>query len=141
MPKALRFIVLFAVSHPARLRPGPRPGGLSQQAGADDRAVPAGRPGRPDRATGWRRSCPKSSANSSTSRTTPAPAAIIGVGVGARAPADGYSLIVNSQVTVINRSLYKSLPYDPVKDFIAGHAHRDHAERRWSCIRRCRPRP
>jgi tripartite-type tricarboxylate transporter receptor subunit TctC len=43
----------------------------------------------------------------------------IGVGVGARAPADGYSLIVNSQATVTNKSLYKSLPYDPFKDLIA----------------------
>ena len=43
----------------------------------------------------------------------------LGVGLGARAPADGYSLIVNSQATVTNRSLYKSLPYDPFKDLIA----------------------
>jgi tripartite-type tricarboxylate transporter receptor subunit TctC len=43
----------------------------------------------------------------------------IGVGVGARASADGYSLIVNSQATVTNRSLYKSLPYDPFKDLVA----------------------
>ena len=43
----------------------------------------------------------------------------IGTGVGARAPADGYSLLVNSQAFVINASLYKSLPYDPEKDFAA----------------------
>jgi tripartite-type tricarboxylate transporter receptor subunit TctC len=43
----------------------------------------------------------------------------LGVGIGARAPADGYSLIVNSQATVTNRSLYKTLPYDPFKDLIA----------------------
>ncbi len=29
----------------------------------------------------------------------------LGVGIGAHAPADGYSLIVNSQATVTNRSL------------------------------------
>jgi tripartite-type tricarboxylate transporter receptor subunit TctC len=43
----------------------------------------------------------------------------LGVGIGARAPADGYSMIVNSQATVTNRSLYKTLPYDPFKDLIA----------------------
>src|SRR5262249_3282615 len=43
----------------------------------------------------------------------------IGTGIGARAPADGYSLLVNSQAFVINASLYKSLPYDPEKDFVA----------------------
>jgi tripartite-type tricarboxylate transporter receptor subunit TctC len=39
-----------------------------------------------------------------------------GTALGARAPADGYSLIVTSQAIVINASLYKSLPYDPEKD-------------------------
>ena len=42
----------------------------------------------------------------------------IGAGVAARAPADGYSLMMTSQVTVINPHLYASLPYDP-KDFVA----------------------
>lgn len=40
----------------------------------------------------------------------------IGTGILARAPADGYSLLINSQAIVINASLYKSLPYDPEKD-------------------------
>lgn len=43
----------------------------------------------------------------------------IGAGLAARAPADGYSLMVTSQVTVINPHLYKSVPYDPDKDFVA----------------------
>src|SRR4029453_5604333 len=43
----------------------------------------------------------------------------IGTGIGARAPAAGYSLLVNTQAFVINPSLYKSLPYDPEKDFLA----------------------
>ena len=37
--------------------------------------------------------------------------------------------MMTSQVTVINPHLYKSVPYDPDKDFVAGHAHRHHAER------------
>jgi tripartite-type tricarboxylate transporter receptor subunit TctC len=43
----------------------------------------------------------------------------IGAGVAARAAADGYSLMLTSQVTVINPHLYKSIPYDPDKDFVA----------------------
>ena len=42
----------------------------------------------------------------------------IGAGVAARAPADGYSLMVTSQVIVINPHLYKSVPYDADKDFV-----------------------
>jgi tripartite-type tricarboxylate transporter receptor subunit TctC len=42
-----------------------------------------------------------------------------GAGLAARAPADGYSLLVTSQALVINASLYKSLPYDTFRDFIA----------------------
>lgn len=42
----------------------------------------------------------------------------LGAGVAARAAADGYSLLVTSQVIVINPSLYKSLPYDADKDFV-----------------------
>ena len=51
----------------------------------------------------------------------------IGTALAARAPADGYTLLINSQALVINASLYKSLPYDPDKDFVpiswmdAGH--------------------
>jgi len=43
----------------------------------------------------------------------------IGAGVAARAPADGYSLMLTSQVIVINPHLYRSVPYDPDKDFVA----------------------
>jgi tripartite-type tricarboxylate transporter receptor subunit TctC len=43
----------------------------------------------------------------------------IGAGVAARAPADGYNIMLTSQVTVINPHLYKSVPYDPDKDFVA----------------------
>ena len=42
-----------------------------------------------------------------------------GTGLAARAPADGYTLLVNSQALVINASLYKTLPYDPAKDLAA----------------------
>jgi tripartite-type tricarboxylate transporter receptor subunit TctC len=43
----------------------------------------------------------------------------IGAGVAARAPADGYNIMLTSQVTVINPHLYKSVPYNPDKDFVA----------------------
>jgi tripartite-type tricarboxylate transporter receptor subunit TctC len=51
--------------------------------------------------------------------TIPGGGGNIGTAALARAPADGYSLLVNSQAIVINASLYKSLPYDPEKDLVA----------------------
>jgi tripartite-type tricarboxylate transporter receptor subunit TctC len=41
----------------------------------------------------------------------------IGAGVAARAPADGYTLLVGSSTVWVNASLYPQMPYDPVKDF------------------------
>ena len=35
----------------------------------------------------------------------------------AKSPADGYTLYLSSASVVVNASLYKSLPYDPLKDF------------------------
>ena len=43
----------------------------------------------------------------------------LGTGIAAHAPGDGYTIMITSQALVINTSLYKSLPYDPFKDFIA----------------------
>jgi tripartite-type tricarboxylate transporter receptor subunit TctC len=44
---------------------------------------------------------------------------ILGTVEGARAPADGYTLLLTSQgITVFNLGLYKSLAYDPLKDFV-----------------------
>ncbi len=48
----------------------------------------------------------------------PGAGGVIGVQAVARAPADGYTLIGGTISThAINASLYKKLPYDPVKDF------------------------
>src|SRR5262249_43309899 len=41
----------------------------------------------------------------------------IGAGVAARAPADGYTLLVGSSTLWVNASLYPRIPYDPVRDF------------------------
>src|SRR5258706_16260506 len=41
----------------------------------------------------------------------------IGAGVAARAPADGYTLLVGSSTLWVNPSLYPQIPYDPVRDF------------------------
>jgi tripartite-type tricarboxylate transporter receptor subunit TctC len=47
----------------------------------------------------------------------------IGVQAAARSPADGYTILVSTNSTqVVNMHLYKKLPYDPVKDFIAVRA-------------------
>jgi tripartite-type tricarboxylate transporter receptor subunit TctC len=43
----------------------------------------------------------------------------LGTGIAAHAPGDGFTIMITSQALVINTSLYKSLPYDPFKDFIA----------------------
>ena len=41
----------------------------------------------------------------------------IGMGRGARADADGYTIVVVGAPFVINPSLYGTVPYDPIKDF------------------------
>ena len=41
----------------------------------------------------------------------------IGTEAAAKAPADGYTLLTTAQTMVVNRALFASLPYDPVKDF------------------------
>ena len=47
----------------------------------------------------------------------------IGVQAAAAAPADGYTILVSTNSTqVVNVHLYKKLPYDPVKDFVAVRA-------------------
>jgi tripartite-type tricarboxylate transporter receptor subunit TctC len=48
----------------------------------------------------------------------PGAASIIGTEIAAKAPADGYTLFMGSSGSLaVNPSLYKKLPYDPVKDF------------------------
>jgi tripartite-type tricarboxylate transporter receptor subunit TctC len=41
----------------------------------------------------------------------------IGAEIVAKSPADGYTLLMASSALAINPSVYKSVPYDPVKDF------------------------
>jgi len=41
----------------------------------------------------------------------------IGAGIVAKAPADGYTMMVTVNTFTITPALYESLPYDPVKDF------------------------
>jgi tripartite-type tricarboxylate transporter receptor subunit TctC len=40
----------------------------------------------------------------------------IGTGLAARAPADGYTLLVGSSTVWVSASLYPQMPYDPIKD-------------------------
>lgn len=42
---------------------------------------------------------------------------IIAYDMGARAPSDGYTLVQVAAGVVINPSLYRNVPYDPIKDF------------------------
>jgi tripartite-type tricarboxylate transporter receptor subunit TctC len=41
----------------------------------------------------------------------------IGMGMAARAPADGYTIMIASSTFMINPSLYAKVPFDPIKDF------------------------
>lgn len=41
----------------------------------------------------------------------------IGTEAVAKSPGDGYTLLMTANTIVLNRSLFKSIPYDPVKDF------------------------
>ena len=41
----------------------------------------------------------------------------IGTEAVAKSPPDGYTLLMTASTIVLNRSLFKSVPYDPVKDF------------------------
>jgi tripartite-type tricarboxylate transporter receptor subunit TctC len=41
----------------------------------------------------------------------------IGMGMVARAPADGYTIMIASSTFMVNPSLYGKVPYDPIKDF------------------------
>lgn len=47
----------------------------------------------------------------------PGAAGNIGMGVAARAPADGHTLLLASTAIAVNPALFKTLPYDPFKDF------------------------
>lgn len=42
----------------------------------------------------------------------------IGIGAAAKSPPDGYTFLVASSALLINPSLYKNVPYDPLKDFV-----------------------
>lgn len=42
----------------------------------------------------------------------------IGMGIAARAPGDGYTMLLVSSSFVVNPSLYKKIPYDPFKDLV-----------------------
>ena len=47
----------------------------------------------------------------------PGAAGNIGMGLAARAKPDGYTLLLTSTAIAVNPAIYKSLPYDPIKDF------------------------
>src|SRR5690606_9821077 len=42
----------------------------------------------------------------------------IGTAIAARAPADGYTLIINSGAHTVAPAMFAKLSYDPVKDFV-----------------------
>src|SRR5262245_39261932 len=42
----------------------------------------------------------------------------IGMGIAARATPDGYTFLLTSTAIAVNAALFKTLPYDPFKDFV-----------------------
>ena len=51
--------------------------------------------------------------------TRPGAATIVGTEIAARAVPDGYTILMITTTFAINPSLYKKLPYDPLRDFTA----------------------
>ena len=47
----------------------------------------------------------------------PGAGTMIGIEIVAKAPADGYALLMTPSTLAINSALYKKIPYDPVRDF------------------------
>ena len=69
--------------------------------------------------TDRRKARARARASRSSSRTSPGQAAASGAEFTAKAPPDGYTIMGGTISThAINASLYKNLPYDPVKDFV-----------------------
>jgi tripartite-type tricarboxylate transporter receptor subunit TctC len=52
------------------------------------------------------------------SRTSAEPAAISAWALRARAEGDGYTILLATNAYSVNASLYKKIPYDPLKDFV-----------------------
>ena len=47
----------------------------------------------------------------------PGAGANIGIGIAAKAPPDGYTLLVSSSAFTVNPTLYSKIPYEPFRDF------------------------
>ena len=89
---------------------------LSQSPDPRDRAVRGRRPERHHRPHRGR--CALSAARSDLVIDNRAGGgANIGIGLAARAEPDGYTLLITTSAFVINPSLYKKIPFDPIKDF------------------------
>ena len=75
------------------------------------------RPDRRDRPASSDRSSPNSTAISFYIENVPGAGGNTGTAQVAKAPADGYTLLVISTGFMVNPSLYAKVPYDPVKEF------------------------
>ena len=65
----------------------------------------------------------------------------IGADVVAKAPPDGYTLLMTSgSIFTANPHMYKQMPFDPVKDFVAGHQRGERPAAGRGASDRCRPR-
>ena len=92
--------------------------GLSEPDHQDDRAVSGGRHHRPARAAWSPINSRAVSARPVIVENKPGAGTTLGAEQVARSEPDGYTLLMATSTTLaINKTLYKKLPYDPVKDF------------------------
>ena len=79
-----------------------------------------------------------STASSSSSTTGPARGTNIANEFVAKAPPDGYTLLMNTAAIAINMTLYKQVNFDAIKDFAPISRLFARARTSSSCIPRCR---
>ncbi len=91
--------------------------GLSEPPGAHPGRLQSGRRGRPDRAHRGQRPRARFSASNSSSRTSRARGSAIAAEAAARAPKDGYTLLLGSSANVTYQAITPSLTIDMIRDF------------------------
>ncbi len=119
-PRVIAALLCLSFSGAVRRQPiaATRRRRLSEQADQDHRRLPARRaPDITSRLLGDKLT-ESAGASRSWSRTSPGAGGNIAVERVAKAAPDGYTLLMaTSSAMAINPTLYKKLPYDPVKDF------------------------
>ena len=88
----------------------------------------------------WRRSCPRCWGQTVVVDNRAGAGGNIGADIVAKAPPDGYTLLMASGSITINPHLYKKMPFDTEKDLRADHQRRQRPDAASSCPTSRRPR-